>query len=62
MGHSWATHLPASLSQVCDKHGYVGDLAEYLYKNSLLKYIEVYVTKVSSWTLLDAFWEHFRWF
>merc|ERR1719331_2337243 len=39
---------PRPLIYVCDLHGYVGELAEYLYKNSLLKYIEVYVTKVNA--------------
>jgi len=38
---------PRPLIYVCDLHGYVGELAEYLYSNSLMKYIEVYVLKVS---------------
>jgi clathrin heavy chain len=39
---------PRPLIYVCDLHNYVAELAEYLYKNSLLKYIEVYVTKVNA--------------
>jgi len=35
------------LIYVCDLHGFINELAEYLYKNNLLKYIEVYVTKVN---------------
>uniref|UniRef100_A0A8C9GDC7 Clathrin heavy chain n=1 Tax=Piliocolobus tephrosceles TaxID=591936 RepID=A0A8C9GDC7_9PRIM len=38
---------PRPLIYVCDIHGYIEELAEYLYKNSLLKYIEVYVIKVN---------------
>jgi clathrin heavy chain len=38
---------PRPLIHVCDRHGYVDELTEYLYLNSLLQYIEVYVTKVS---------------
>uniref|UniRef100_A0A7S4QZJ1 Clathrin heavy chain n=1 Tax=Alexandrium monilatum TaxID=311494 RepID=A0A7S4QZJ1_9DINO len=38
---------PRPLIYVCDLHGYVGELTEYLYKNSLMKYIEVYVVKVN---------------
>ncbi|EPR59821.1 chain i, clathrin d6 coat with auxilin j-domain [Toxoplasma gondii TgCatPRC2] len=39
---------PRPLIYVCDLHGYVTELAEYLFKNSLLKYIEVYVSRVNS--------------
>jgi len=38
---------PRPLIYVCDLHDYVGELTEYLYKNSLMKYIEVYVVKVN---------------
>jgi len=38
---------PRPLIYVCDLHGFVGELCEYLYKNSLMKYIEVYVVKVN---------------
>jgi len=38
---------PRPLIYVCDLHGYVAELTEYLYKNSLMKYIEVYVVKVN---------------
>mmetsp|Transcript_39448 Transcript_39448/g.98764 ORF Transcript_39448/g.98764 Transcript_39448/m.98764 type:complete len:1743 (+) Transcript_39448:183-5411(+) len=38
---------PRPLIYVCDLHNFVGELAEYLYKNSLMKYIEVYVVKVN---------------
>ncbi|VWU49831.1 clathrin heavy chain, putative [Hepatocystis sp. ex Piliocolobus tephrosceles] len=38
---------PRPLIYVCDIHDYIEELAEYLYKNSLLKYIEVYVIKVN---------------
>jgi clathrin heavy chain len=38
---------PRPLIYVCDLHGYVEELTEYLYKNSLMKYIEVYVGKVN---------------
>jgi clathrin heavy chain len=39
---------PRPLIYVCDLHNYVPELAEYLYKNSLMKFIEVYVTKVNA--------------
>lgn len=39
---------PRPLIYVCDLHGYVTELAEYLFKNSLLKYIEVYVSRVNA--------------
>ena len=32
---------------MCDLHGHVAELTEHLYKNSLMKYIEVYVCKVN---------------
>lgn len=38
---------PRPLIYVCDLHGFVGELSEYLYQNSLMKYIEVYVIKVN---------------
>eukprot|EP00398_MALV-I-01_sp_L67-1_P000178 gene178-941_t len=38
---------PRPLIYVCDLHGFVAELAEYLYKNNLMKYIEIYVTKVN---------------
>jgi len=38
---------PRPLIHVCDRHDFVDELTEYLYLNSLLQYIEVYVTKVS---------------
>eukprot|EP00933_Yihiella_yeosuensis_P029628 TRINITY_DN23254_c0_g4_i1.p1 TRINITY_DN23254_c0_g4~~TRINITY_DN23254_c0_g4_i1.p1 ORF type:complete len:1717 (+),score=465.38 TRINITY_DN23254_c0_g4_i1:179-5329(+) len=38
---------PRPLIYVCDLHDHVGELTEYLYKNSLMKYIEVYVVKVN---------------
>ena len=38
---------PRPLIYVCDLHGYVEELAGYLYKNNLMKYIEVYVVKVN---------------
>merc|ERR1712151_205414 len=38
---------PRPLIYVCDLHGYVAELTEYLYKNSPMKYIEVYVVKVN---------------
>lgn len=39
---------PRPLIYVCDLHGFVEELAEYLYKHSLLKYIEVYVSRVNA--------------
>ena len=33
---------------VCDRFDFVHDLVLYLYRNSLQKYIEIYVQKVSS--------------
>jgi len=38
---------PRPLIHVCDRHDMVDELTEYLYLNSLLQYVEVYVTKVS---------------
>ncbi|CAD7945130.1 unnamed protein product [Amoebophrya sp. A120] len=38
---------PRPLIYVCDLHGFIEELATYLYNNQLLKYIEVYVTKVN---------------
>ena len=35
---------------VCDRFDYVHDLVLYLYRNSLQKYIEIYVQKVSDRT------------
>mmetsp|Transcript_85130 Transcript_85130/g.127573 ORF Transcript_85130/g.127573 Transcript_85130/m.127573 type:complete len:1700 (+) Transcript_85130:39-5138(+) len=33
---------------VCDRHGFVDMLTHYLYKNNLLRYIEVYLQKVNA--------------
>jgi clathrin heavy chain len=38
---------PRPLIHVCDRFDFVDELTDYLYNNSLLQYIEVYVTKVS---------------
>merc|ERR1711966_376166 len=38
---------PRPLIHVCDRFDFVNELTEYLYLNSLLQYVEVYVTKVS---------------
>merc|ERR1719421_1597731 len=38
---------PRPLIYVCDLHGYIEELTTYLHSNQLLKYIEVYVTKVN---------------
>ena len=38
---------PRPLIHVCDRYDFIDELTEYLYLNSLLQYIEVYVTKVS---------------
>lgn len=38
---------PRPLIYVCDLHGFIEELATYLYTNQLLKYIEVYVVKVN---------------
>merc|ERR1719203_2694492 len=38
---------PRPLIHVCDRFDFVDELTDYLYLNSLLQYIEVYVTKVS---------------
>merc|ERR1719163_2598005 len=38
---------PRPLIYVCDLHNFVAELAEYLYSNSLMKYVEVYVVKVN---------------
>lgn len=38
---------PRPLIYVCDLHGYVEELTAYLYKNNLMKYVEVYVVKVN---------------
>jgi clathrin heavy chain len=38
---------PRPLIHVCDRFNFIDELTEYLYLNSLLQYIEVYVTKVS---------------
>ncbi|KAF8817835.1 putative clathrin heavy chain, partial [Cardiosporidium cionae] len=39
---------PRPLICVCDLHHFVDEMTEYLYKNGLMKYIEVYVLKVNS--------------
>lgn len=38
---------PRPLIYVCDLHGFVEELTAYLYKNNLMKYVEVYVVKVN---------------
>lgn len=38
---------PKPLIYVCDIHNFQDELTEYLYNKDLLKYIEVYVTKVN---------------
>lgn len=38
---------PRPLIHVCDRFDFVDELTQYLYSNNLLKYIEVYATKVS---------------
>lgn len=38
---------PRPLIHVCDRFDFIDELTEYLYLNSLLQYVEVYVTKVS---------------
>lgn len=38
---------PRPLIHVCDRYDFVEELTAYLYSNNLLKYIEVYVQKVS---------------
>ena len=38
---------PRPLIHVCDRYDYVEELTQYLYSNNMLKYIEVYATKVS---------------
>mmetsp|Transcript_26943 Transcript_26943/g.41276 ORF Transcript_26943/g.41276 Transcript_26943/m.41276 type:complete len:1727 (-) Transcript_26943:146-5326(-) len=38
---------PRPLIHVCDRYDFVDELTDYLYLNSLLQYVEVYVTKVS---------------
>lgn len=38
---------PRPLIHVCDRYDCVDELTQYLYSNNLLKYIEVYATKVS---------------
>jgi clathrin heavy chain len=38
---------PRPLIHVCDRHDFISELTSYLYSNNLMKYIEVYVQKVS---------------
>jgi len=38
---------PRPLIHVCDRHDFIEEMTAYLYQNNLIKYIEVYVTKVS---------------
>lgn len=38
---------PRPLIHVCDRHGFVAELTEYLHKQGMAKFIEVYVSKVS---------------
>lgn len=42
---------------VCDRFDFVHDLVLYLYRNSLQKYIEIYVQKVQYY--LQAWWKLF---
>merc|ERR1711871_189311 len=38
---------PRPLIHVCDRNDFIAELTSYLYSNNLMKYIEVYVQKVS---------------
>jgi len=38
---------PSPLIHVCDRYDFIEEMTAYLYSNNLLKYIEVYVQKVS---------------
>mmetsp|Transcript_20888 Transcript_20888/g.27094 ORF Transcript_20888/g.27094 Transcript_20888/m.27094 type:complete len:1733 (+) Transcript_20888:121-5319(+) len=38
---------PRPLIHVCDRHGFVEEMTQYLYSSNLTKYIEVYCNKVS---------------
>ncbi len=38
---------PKPLIFLCDIHGYVDELTEYLFKNNFNKYIEIYLFKVN---------------
>lgn len=40
---------------VCDRFDFVHDLVLYLYRNNLQKYIEIYIQKVSIYTLLTSY-------
>jgi clathrin heavy chain len=61
---------PRPLIHVCDRHDFVDEMTGYLYSNNLLKYIEVYCTKVlkllrflyelSFWFVVYAFRCHHR--
>jgi len=35
------------LINVCDRHGYVEELAKYLYTNNMLKFIQIYVADMN---------------
>lgn len=39
---------PKPLICLCDIHGLIDELVKYLYKNNLLKFIEVYLFKVNN--------------
>merc|ERR1719453_2527962 len=39
---------PRPLIYVCDRHNFVPELVEYLYKNSLMNFIVGYVTEVNA--------------
>lgn len=43
---------------VCDRFDFVHDLVLYLYRNSLQKYIEIYVQKVGRLSLVEL--KHFK--
>ena len=38
---------PKPLIRLCDIHGYIDELTKYLYRNNLIKYIEIFLFKVN---------------
>jgi clathrin heavy chain len=38
---------PKPLIRLCDIHGYIDELTAYLYRNNLIKYIEIFLFKVN---------------
>ena len=38
---------PKPLIRLCDIHGYIDELTSYLYRNNLIKYIEIFLFKVN---------------